>query len=167
MHFPSHLCTAGSNGSACVLPSRAKPVPWLRLVLAVHSRLLSPPALPGAEQDLKLGVGVYSQGRDRSISHLHLWQRAHLSLGWTNAALLFTVAKSLMQLFLLLPGSLCWGAPVPASGYKTFSFIYFRDCAFALIFFPKLVDVTTANSQHFFPVLWTFFHTAGVFCQNV
>lgn len=59
VHFPSHLCTAGSNGSACVLPSRAKPVPWLRSALAVHSHLLSPPALPAAVQDPKSGVGVY------------------------------------------------------------------------------------------------------------
>ncbi|KAJ7422777.1 hypothetical protein WISP_36672 [Willisornis vidua] len=63
-------CNAGSNGSACILPSRAKPVPWLCSVLAVHSRLLSPLAMPGAVQDHKIGVGVYSQGRDRSVNNL-------------------------------------------------------------------------------------------------
>lgn len=165
MHFPSHLCTAGSNGSACILPSRAKPVPWLCLVLAVHSHLLSPPALPGVAQDCKLGVGVYSQGRDRSISNPHQWQRAHLSHGGRTPSCCLLGLRSCAQ-FVLLPGSLCWGAPVPAGSYETFSFTYFKDCAFALTF-SKLVDVTTVNLQQNFPVLWTLFHTADEFCQNV
>lgn len=137
VHFPSHLCTAGSKGSACALPARAKPVPWLCSVLAVHSRLLSPPALPGAAQEPKLGVAVYSQGKEGSISHLHQWQRAHLSLlgtgkGAAHGCSCCSQAASAGELQCLPLGS------------KTFSFSYFQDCAFVLIT-SKSVDVKPVN----------------------
>jgi len=35
--------------------------------------------------------------------------------------------RSHTRLFLLFPGSLCWGAPAPAGGYEAFYFIYFSD----------------------------------------
>lgn len=100
------------------------------------------------------------------MSNIDQWQRAHLSPGRANAALLFTVAKESRRVVSAAPMQPLLGSLSACRQLRGISFIYFRDCAFAVIF-SKLVDVTTVNLQQIFPVLWTLFHTAGVFCQNV
>lgn len=114
VHFPSHLCTAGSNGSACILPSRAKPVPWLCSVLAVRSHLLSPPALPGVAQDRKSGVGVHSQGKRWKHQQPTPMAESTSLPGRENTKPLFTGAEELCTACaaprqpLLGSSSACW-----------------------------------------------------------
>lgn len=165
MHFPSHLCTAGSNGSACVLPSRAKPVPWLRSVLAVHSRLLSPPALPGAEQDPELGLGIYSQARDRSISTRHRWQRAHLSP--SAAVPLFSLAEGAVRGRCHAPNAASAGELQRLLTATRHFLPFFSGIAPSRWVFQISGCNNSEFTAVFFQFYGLFFHTACVFCQNV